>query len=526
MKRIASLLVVAAIALTMLSTSFAATTNTSKVYPINTDVKLKVWGSLDANAATIASNFGDLPVAKELEKRTGVKIEYIHPSSANTNEMEAIMIASGNLPDIMRRPSKGIDYAVNNKVIITLEKIMPKSAPNAWKLLNSSSNIKHMSSDVDGKVSIFPVVTAKLGRVWAGPIVRKDWLDDLKLKEPVTIADWENMLKLFKEKKGAKIPLTFEFYAGAQGMPELRGAFAGAFGVLNPTWPTIQVDNGKINSSIAGNGYKEFLKLMKKWYDLGYISKDYPLTTGAIRTSNMLTGVSGATVGNVGGGIKTLMDSMKGKDSKFNVVGVNYPVLKKGQRSYGSQLDMPVNQQFAYTITTACKNPDIAAKWLDYTFTTEGAMLGNFGIEGLTYKTVKGWPYATDFVNNNPNKQTTQQVNAQYRLVNWPLPVDSRAVINGWVYPQQREAVTKWQKTNAEKHVIPPVSFTDDEQKQITAVQNDMLTYATEMQTKFIMGAESIDSKYAEYESKMKQIGLDTYLKNYQSAYNRFIKLK
>lgn len=40
-----------------------------------------------------------------------------------------------------------------------------------------------------------------------GPIVRKDWLDELGLDVPETIDDWEIMLKAFRDKKGASVGL-------------------------------------------------------------------------------------------------------------------------------------------------------------------------------------------------------------------------------------------------------------------------------------------------------------------------------
>ena len=44
--------------------------------------------------------------------------------------------------------------------------------------------------------------------MFSGPILRKDWLDELGLEVPETIDEWENVLAQFKEKKGATAPLT------------------------------------------------------------------------------------------------------------------------------------------------------------------------------------------------------------------------------------------------------------------------------------------------------------------------------
>ena len=41
-------------------------------------------------------------------------------------------------------------------------------------------------------------------------------------------------------------------------------------------------------------------------------------------------------------------------------------------------------------------------KWLDYAFCKEGHMLFNFGVEGLTYKMVNGYPKYTELITDNP----------------------------------------------------------------------------------------------------------------------------
>ena len=48
-------------------------------YPLKTDVTLTYWVSQSVSQRYFANNNGELPFAKELEKATGVKIEWIHP---------------------------------------------------------------------------------------------------------------------------------------------------------------------------------------------------------------------------------------------------------------------------------------------------------------------------------------------------------------------------------------------------------------------------------------------------------------
>ena len=52
-------------------------------------------------------------------------------------------------------------------------------------------------------------------------------------------------------------------------------------------------------------------------------------------------------------------------------------------------------------ITTACKNPELAAKWLDFQYSEQGQLLNWYGIEGETYTLdADGKPQFTDMVLN------------------------------------------------------------------------------------------------------------------------------
>ena len=41
--------------------------------------KLKCWMPLTSNMALYTSNYGETALAKELQKRTGVEVEFVHP---------------------------------------------------------------------------------------------------------------------------------------------------------------------------------------------------------------------------------------------------------------------------------------------------------------------------------------------------------------------------------------------------------------------------------------------------------------
>ena len=59
--------------------------NVDVKFPLEEPVTLQYWCSLPAAGLTMMSNFGESEIYKELEKRTGVKIEFFASSYRSGN---------------------------------------------------------------------------------------------------------------------------------------------------------------------------------------------------------------------------------------------------------------------------------------------------------------------------------------------------------------------------------------------------------------------------------------------------------
>src|SRR5690606_9647447 len=123
-----------------------------------------------------------------------------------------LMIASGNLPDVIETNITtypgGAEKAISDKVIIPLNDIIEKNAPNLKKYLDEHPEIRKEISTDSGTIYTFPAIGAGNSNVSSGFVLRKDWLKELGLEAPETIEEWTTVLRAFKEKKGVKHPLT------------------------------------------------------------------------------------------------------------------------------------------------------------------------------------------------------------------------------------------------------------------------------------------------------------------------------
>ncbi len=119
----------------------------------------------------------------------------------------------------------------------------------------------------------------------------------------------------------------------------------------------------------------------------------------------------------VGGGMGGWANIAKNVGNGFKYAALPYPVLKKGDIAKFGQLDSRFTSYNSAAITSKCKNPDIAARLLDYAYSPDGIKLYNYGIKDITYTMVDNKPTYTDYVINNPDKLSFSNILVNYARV-------------------------------------------------------------------------------------------------------------
>ena len=498
------------------------------IYPLQNNPKLTYWMELHANTALITKSFADIPLAKELEKRIGVKVEYIHPAVAaqvsgptgRATEAFNLMVASGEPPDIIeyywRYIPGGPAAAIKNGFIIRLNEAMWKWAPNLRAFLRKNPDINKMIKTDEGDYFCFPFIRGKGPLLsTAGLIIRQDWLDDLKLPMPKTIDDWYNTLKAFKEKKGATYPLTVM-------KADLRQDFANGFGFFAPSMGNgFYVEQGKVKYGYTSPGMKNFYATMNKWFREGLLDPNFGTLSSKTIDANILGGKSGAAHGSGGSGLGRWVAAAK--DIKgFDLSGCPWPAAKPGEKiaKYGYSQAIWPGEGGNAAISTKCKNIEAAVRLLDYNYSEEGNILMNFGIEGISYKVINGYPAYTEAIMNSP--AITQEMSKYMRgHTNGPFVQDPRYLEQYYALPQQKQASLTWMKTDAYKYQLPPVTPTAEESSEVARIMSEIDTYNDEMFMKFILGNEPVDN-FDKYVAQIKKFGIDKVIAIYQNAMERY----
>lgn len=491
-------------------------------YPIAGENELTYWCTLNGNVSMSYAELADSEFAKALEKETGVKVKYLHPPQGQERDQLNILLTSKDLPDIIEYEwayfPGGTENANQQGYIIELSSLIEESSPNLRKYLDENPDVDKQAKTDDGKYYVYPFVRgSEKSLVFNGPMVRKDWLDELNLPIPETLDDWYVMLKAFKEKKGATAPLS---YNSALFVSYLNnGNFIGAYDIIRGFY----VKDGKVVYGGVEPQYKEFLDMYAKWYAEGLIDKNISNVDGKALDANILNGRTGATIGYVGSGIGTWTKAAADIPG-FELAAVPYPVMNRGDKPMFGQRDAWVSTSGNAAITSSCKNTELAARFLDYGYSEAGNKLFNYGIEGVSYEMVDGQPFYTDEILNNPDDLSIAAALAKYTRASYfgPFVVNKEYAEQSNVLPQQKEALEIWANTDAATNNLPQLALTPEESTEAANIMNNIDTYIDEYSLKVIMNMATTDD-FDAYVEQVKQYDLDRVTEIYQAAYDRYL---
>lgn len=472
----------------------------------------------DSNAAIMTTDWNDNEFYQEMERRTGVHLEFEMVSSADYQTNFNLMIASGNLADMIyvgaSYYAEGVDAAIDDGYFLDLTDLVDEYMPNYEKVRTSDVQYELLSTTDSGRLgAVYELRQSKQGP-WLGLWIRQDWLDDLGLDTPVTFDDYHEVLTAFKNEKGATAPLILNF-SGSDGE---FGTMSGGLNVLN-SW---QLDEtGKVNFGPYMDAWKEYVTIMHQWYTEGLIDPDFMATDE--RTADMAKVVTGAS------GLFAALYTMPSvyeaasEDPNMNLAPVNPPVMNEGDEGHIRLRDSYTSGNTA--ISADSENWEVALRWLDYLYTDEGALLANYGVEGDTFEfNEDGEPEFTDKILANENGWTMTQTVASYLcpsagIANWS---DWTRELAG-VPEKDQACYDVWSEFSDDWRLPSSVTLTQDESTERAALYADISTIVKEQTAQFISGALDIEENWDAYISALEASGMERAIEITQAAYDRYL---
>ena len=344
-------------------------------------------------------------------------------------------------------------------------------------------------------------------KAFSGMLIRQDWLTELGLEMPKTIAEWDTVLRAFKEKKGATLS---GMWAGLQGLEY-------AFAITD----TFFQDGNTVKFGPVEDNYKEFLAQFNTWYKDGILDPDIFTESADAVYAKIASGEIGALFGYTGSTFNKILTM----DADVAAGWVPAPVAVYSEEN-------PINVAFktmpmqttGYMISADCEHPELAAQFIDWIYTQEGTMLSNFGVEGVSFTyDENGAPVFTEEITNNPNGYSrTDALEIYSGEANKPFVVTREGMMAGYTTDVQQKSLEVWMDEENTIREITTLTFTADESDELAGIMTDITTYVSENRINFIYGNRSLD-EYETFRSDIKAMGIDRALEIYQAAYDRYL---
>lgn len=290
----------------------------------------------------------------------------------------SLRVNSDDMPDIFFFVPNNINYMtaytnfVDKQLLIPLSDLATKEdTPYLYEYINSPT---FEDLRIDGKMYFMPVYAG----VYSNTIyVRQDWLDNLGMKAPETIEEFEEMLRAFTEDDPDRNGRKDTYGMTASKVFEWLQFFRLSFGV-QPGWS--KDSNGEWQHEAFTQEYTDFLMWIRKLYEKGYIKKEFYLYENSDSLNDFYNGKCGVLLYNGGratGGVTYNMRRLN-KNAVINVLPMPNGAAQGGYVTNGDWWG-------GWSIAYSAEEPMRLAKFLDYLLSPEGMNERLYGLEGVHY---------------------------------------------------------------------------------------------------------------------------------------------
>lgn len=506
------------------SSDSASNIGTGKAGTIADGTVTLTVGTTDNHYAPKSLTTG-LPVWKEIEEKTGVKINWdVTPSAQYANTMKVRVAAAKDLPDILNAPDGDPIKLANQGILIPLDDLIDEHAPNIKKFFEDFPELASLMTAPDGKIYAISSVTS--GAAKSDPyslLIKKDWLDKLGLEEPRTLDEWHEVLKAFKEQDPNGNGAADEIAISPRYATRDLGLFGSALGLhLFYSYGYYPDANGKIEYQWMSDEAEELMVWLNMLYNERLIDPEFASFNQEQFNSKLSRDMVGVT-----SGFLANSGTFNGLQAENGIDNPNWyaalPPSGSGGEGFYEEYG-PLSGW--YGITASSTNPEVAIKWLDYIYASEeGSRYMAFGIEGLSYEMVDGKPTFTDWTMNNPDgldfTEALRTLGA-FPTVPWIRATEGHLSLQPEAILEHRPDL-KEQAERLHSYLIPaaPLGLPSvEENERLTSIQTDINTYLEENMVKFVMGAQPID--WNKFRNDLTSLGIEQVIEVKQAQYDRY----
>ena len=484
---------------------------------VDEEVTLTAWDYVVPPVMEVIHDYGtDGTVYAELQRRTGVHMDFTTANLLTATDDMALMVAANEMPDIIFNfgmfYSGNLDDLIDGDIIVDFaeyEDIMP----NYFDILNNNPSI---ARDVYTEAGCVPKAENIQSTLIpsSGPVIRQDWLDADGLEIPVTVDDLHEVLLAFQSRNDCAHP----FWIAANGNSTLNSAFGITYnGDSNSAGGWIYQDD-QIQYCLPMDGFKDYVQLMADWYAEGLISPDF-----VSQTMNN-TATDDEIVGNASGFFTTSvngMNNLSGYEPDAVVTPLRAVVLNEGDLSGFDDAGNSRISKGGASVSASGPDVELACRIIDYLYSDDGIILCNYGVEGETFEyDENGEPKLTELVTNNPDYDFT------LALIKYTSSTPASICINernflGYT-DAQVAALDLWLR-NTTSVQAPGALWTVDAQTEYNTIASDLGSFATTNVLQFITGAKPMTEWEAFVDEVLSSFDIDRMTELYQEAIDAYL---
>lgn len=460
----------------------------------------------------------DVAVFRLLSERTGIQFDFKLTTMEAASEKFQLLFAADDLTDIitdaMSYYSGSIDDAVEKDAFLLDYSGYLSDMPNYSYILDQYVEAKKTITSSDtGAMVAFPEIYQDVGDV-SGYMVRKDFLDATGMDIPKTYDQFHDLLSAIYANTGATLEM---ISSGGDG---LLGAGFGINTTLdNDDLEGWYVDDGTVKLGVLEPGFKEYIELVKAWYDEGLIYPDF-VGTDRGDLSELFNGSYSVTVkppeiiavSNMVIGTETVAIPMprKTEDEALHVCGNTATCLMDAD---------------TWSINAKAQQPELLMQLVDYMYSDEGYYLMNYGEEGVSYTMVDGEPQFTDLVLHNPDGLEYSQAAYLFASSNRSrMPFLSNYSRCFSEYTESQWDALDIYENDCDHTMDYPLGavMNTEQSQQYNTVAADICTYISEHVLQFIYGQQDM-SEWDSFIETIHGMGVDTAIEAKQMAYDDYL---
>ena len=481
---------------------------------------------------------------KVMEDLTNVHIEWKVATEADAETKFNLIIASGDYPDMFMSPKKmetnltKIQVLGDEGVLTPLESYITEGT-NMQEIYNRFPRLKNILTLPDGHIYSMPSLTgAYHAQAQAKMWIYEPWLKALGLDMPETTAEFQAVLRAFKERDpngnglADEIPLVAS--KNNSGWNSQIDTFLMSSFIYNDSSSyghrRMLLEDGKVVVSYDKPEWREGLRYMKGLYDEGLMASE-SFTQTKDQLKQMVDGPSQPVVGTVPGGWQGSISQISVDDNVRWKNFVTVPPLEgpTGYRSTPYFADMGLTDRISdLLITTSCDYPELAFRWGDTLYDPDVSMRACWGVEGVNFELldedsgimgVDGDP-AKFRVLEQPkgnvgwnNRHPRYLYFADYhskQADNPDRPIESV------LYAETHDKYLPY-VPDADS-ILPLMAFSPEAANEVAELETQLKSYVNEMVARFVIGDADLDADWDDYLDELNNIGLERYVELYQAA--------